>query len=136
MSFARSKYLRYLKRREIRASVESGLDAANAVPNSGFTFVENSQGASAAAAELSRSLDTAIEQIDLEGTVQRGLWCLNCHDRVADTTSQGISVNSSGFSWVGWTTRPQSTRILLWLGSRFKQNGHGNYRIFILHYTN
>lgn len=70
MSSPGSKYLRYLQRRKIRASVESGLDAATTVPNSGFTFVENSQGASAAAVELSRSLDTAIEQIDLEGTEQ------------------------------------------------------------------
>lgn len=68
MNLVGSKYLRYLKHRKIRASIESGLDATNTVRNSGITFVENSQGASAAAAELSKSLDTAIEQIDLEGT--------------------------------------------------------------------
>lgn len=93
---------KYLKRRDTRASVESGLDAANAVPNSGFIFVENSQGASAAASELSKLLDTAIEQIDLEGTVRSGLWCSQpctaTNRLLIIIMSQGTSVNSSGLS--------------------------------------
>jgi hypothetical protein len=50
-----------------RASAESSLDTSAAAPDSGFTFVKNSQGASAAVAELSRCLDTAIDQIELDG---------------------------------------------------------------------
>jgi hypothetical protein len=116
MGFHGSRYLRFLKRRHIRASVESTLDAANAVPNSGFTFVENSQGASAAASELSRTLDTAIEQVDLEGTVQSGLWCSQpcIATNALLITSQEIWANSSGPSCVCWTKRPPSSRIPLW----------------------
>ena len=56
-----------MKHSEVRASTESALTTSAAVPSSGFTFVDNSQGASAAVAELSKSLDTAFEQIELEG---------------------------------------------------------------------
>jgi len=37
------------------------------VPNSGLTFVDNSQGCSAAVAELSGLLDVALDQFDIEG---------------------------------------------------------------------
>jgi hypothetical protein len=63
--------LRYMKKHsEVRASVDSVLTKSTALPSSGFTFVDNSQGASAAVAELSRSLDTAFEQIELEGKAE------------------------------------------------------------------
>lgn len=83
MGLSGSKYHRYMKRRDTRASVESGLNAANAVPNSGFIFVENSQGASAAVSELSKLLDTAMEQVDLEGTERSAfvLTALHCHEQ-------------------------------------------------------
>ncbi|KFY27699.1 hypothetical protein V491_00774 [Pseudogymnoascus sp. VKM F-3775] len=61
------------ERRHIQASAESGLDASNAIPSSGFTFVENSQGASAAVSELSKSLGTAMEEVDLEGDISQQL---------------------------------------------------------------
>lgn len=60
------KGLRFLKRPEVRASAPSALNASAAVPNSGFAFVDNSQGASAAVAELAKSLDVALDQIFLE----------------------------------------------------------------------
>ncbi|KAK3997970.1 Alpha/Beta hydrolase [Cladorrhinum sp. PSN332] len=41
--------------------------AAALVPASGFTFIDNSQGASAATAELSDALGTALDQIDIDG---------------------------------------------------------------------
>lgn len=69
MGLSSSKF--YPERRHIQASAESGLDASNAIPSSGFTFVENSQGASAAVSELSKSLGTAMEEVDLEGIVRR-----------------------------------------------------------------
>ena len=60
------KGLRFLKRPVIRASAPSALNAFAAVPNSGFAFVDNSQGASAAVAELGKSLDVALDQLSLE----------------------------------------------------------------------
>jgi hypothetical protein len=62
-----SKVLKHLKRPKVRGSAESALIASIAVPNSGFTFVKNSQGASAAIAELSKSLGTALDEIELDG---------------------------------------------------------------------
>ncbi|KAK4225447.1 Alpha/Beta hydrolase protein [Podospora fimiseda] len=41
--------------------------SAATLPASGFTFIDNSQGASAATAELSDALGTALNQIDLDG---------------------------------------------------------------------
>jgi hypothetical protein len=55
------------RHRRVRESAQSASQAAAAVPHSGFTFVDNSQGASAAISELSKALDFALEQIDLEG---------------------------------------------------------------------
>jgi hypothetical protein len=59
--------LRHMKHSKVRASTESTLKSSAALPSAGSNFIDNSQGASAAVAELSRSLDTALEQIDLEG---------------------------------------------------------------------
>lgn len=42
----------------------STLEASAALPNSGFAFVDNSQGASAAVAQLSDVLDAALSQIE------------------------------------------------------------------------
>jgi len=62
------RLLRHVKKHSgVQASTVSALTTSAALPSSGFTFVDNSQGASAAVAELSRSLDTALEQIELEG---------------------------------------------------------------------
>jgi len=61
---------RVKKHPEVRASTVSTLATSAALPSSGFTFVDNSQGASAAVAELSRSFDTALEQIELEGKTE------------------------------------------------------------------
>jgi hypothetical protein len=44
------------------------LDSAAAAPTaSRLTFIDNSQGASAAAADLSRALDTVLDQIEPDG---------------------------------------------------------------------
>lgn len=57
-----------LGRKPIRTSSQTSLDSASTIPNaSGLTFIDNSQGASAAAVELSSVLDDAIEQLDLQG---------------------------------------------------------------------
>ena len=61
------RLLRQIKHPQVRASTESALTTSAALPTSGFTFVDNSQGASAAVAELSTALGTAFEQIELEG---------------------------------------------------------------------
>lgn len=45
----------------------SALRTAAAAPNSGFNFMDNWQGASAAVAELSLALGDALELIDLDG---------------------------------------------------------------------
>jgi cbb3-type cytochrome oxidase subunit 3 len=66
-----SRLFRILKQPTIRESATSTLTASAATPklDSGFTFVDNSQGASAAIAELTRSLDFVLDQIDLERTL-------------------------------------------------------------------
>jgi hypothetical protein len=64
------KFLKQLKQRgkaQVVASAQSSLVGSAAVPDSGFNFVKNSQGASAAIAELSQCLDTALDQIELDG---------------------------------------------------------------------
>src|SRR5271165_6584599 len=60
--------LRIAKQPEVRASATSALINATKLPNSGIAFVDNSQGSSAAIAELSNMLDIALEQFDYEGT--------------------------------------------------------------------
>jgi hypothetical protein len=50
-----------------RASAQHSLDAAAALPNSGLDFIDNSQGASAAVAELSRVLGDGICDVELDG---------------------------------------------------------------------
>ncbi|KAH0561982.1 hypothetical protein GP486_003311 [Trichoglossum hirsutum] len=62
------KHLHQAKRRAkvVQDSGESALGGSAKLPNSGFAFVDNSQGSSAAIAELSGSLDVALEQIDYE----------------------------------------------------------------------
>jgi len=45
----------------------SGLETSAALPNSGFAFLDNSQGASAAVSELSTTLGDALDLIDLDG---------------------------------------------------------------------
>jgi hypothetical protein len=61
--------LRHLKHRNIRTSAASNLQVAAAVPNSGFTFVDNAQGASAAISELSKTLDIALDNVEFGGIV-------------------------------------------------------------------
>lgn len=61
------KFGRRLKQPLVRTSTASALSGSATAPASGFTFVENSQGASAAVAELVKSLDFAIEMFDFDG---------------------------------------------------------------------
>ncbi|KAI9771960.1 MAG: hypothetical protein M1839_002593 [Geoglossum umbratile] len=62
-----SKFLRMFRgRHQVRASTASTIAASASVPGSGFVFIDNSQGASAAIAELSRLLDDAIEIIEFD----------------------------------------------------------------------
>ncbi|KAI9866048.1 MAG: hypothetical protein M1813_002015 [Trichoglossum hirsutum] len=59
------KILRFMtSRRGTRHSAASALSTSAAVPSSGFVFVDNSQGGSAAIGELSHALDTALDGID------------------------------------------------------------------------
>lgn len=61
------KTLRFAKQPEVQASAASTLVTATRLPNSGLAFVDNSQGSSAAIAELSTMLNIALEQFDYEG---------------------------------------------------------------------
>jgi hypothetical protein len=56
-----------IKNRYVRDSTQSGLNRAATLPASGFTPVDNSTGASRAAAELSAELGAALDQINFEG---------------------------------------------------------------------
>ena len=55
------------KRKLVRGSATTGLEASTRVPASGFAFVTNSQGASASIAEFSRVLDDILGEIEFEG---------------------------------------------------------------------
>jgi hypothetical protein len=69
MRFFKPKHIQAVQGRYLtRTSTQSTLDASAALPNSGYDFIDNSQGASAAVAELSRALDDSINDIVLEGT--------------------------------------------------------------------
>jgi hypothetical protein len=61
-----SKYFNLSRKPTVGASVESAMSNSAAAPNSGFVFVDNSQGASAAVAELAKSFDFALDQIDFD----------------------------------------------------------------------
>lgn len=63
------KYRKHLKNRKVQGSANSALVASAVVPDSGFTFVKNSQGASAAITELSDCLDAALQEMELDGTL-------------------------------------------------------------------
>ena len=65
--------LKLIKSGRVRASATSVSVASAGVPDSGFAFINNSQGASAAIAELSTRLDEALERIDMEGESWKGL---------------------------------------------------------------
>jgi hypothetical protein len=62
--------LKLIKNRKLRASATSASIASAGVPDSGFAFINNSHGASAAIAELSTRLDEALERIDLDGKLK------------------------------------------------------------------
>jgi hypothetical protein len=59
-----SKFFKFSRKLTVEASVESAVWNSAAARNSGFAFVDNSQGASAAVAELAKSFDFALHQID------------------------------------------------------------------------
>jgi hypothetical protein len=65
--------LKHFRKPEVRASVQSALITSTNLPNSGLTFVDNSQGCSAAVAELSGLLDVAIDQFDCESMLVNGV---------------------------------------------------------------
>ena len=60
------RYFKFANQHAVRESAAVALTASAPAPNSGFVFVDNSQGASAAIAELARSLDFALDLINLE----------------------------------------------------------------------
>ena len=59
--------LRVFKSRKVRASATNTSLLSAGLPDSGFAFVNNSQGASAAIAELSGRLDRALDRIEING---------------------------------------------------------------------
>lgn len=69
-------FLNLLKRNPRLA--KSALKASTALPSSGITFVDNSQGASAAVAELSDALSAVLEQVDIDGESYIISWLTYC----------------------------------------------------------
>lgn len=65
MSSSIKRLLKLMKRNP--KPTASAFRVSAALPSSGITFVDNSQGASAAVAELSDALNAVLEQIDLDG---------------------------------------------------------------------
>ena len=59
--------IRLFRKKPARASAELSLGVSQAVPDSGFTFVKNLKGASAALNEFTAVISDALKLIDLEG---------------------------------------------------------------------
>lgn len=66
------------------------------IPNSGFTFVDNAQGASAAVSELSKTLDIALDNVEFGGIVH--LYAV--HTKVMLRMSQKISETCYSLNWI------------------------------------
>ncbi|KAK3389151.1 hypothetical protein B0H63DRAFT_94923 [Podospora didyma] len=62
------KLSKLFQRTSVQVTAQSSLTVSTAVPDSGFAFVQNSQGASAALNELSGALSIALQQINLDDT--------------------------------------------------------------------
>jgi uncharacterized lipoprotein YmbA len=67
------KYLRHFRHQKVRASAVSAVQVSAALPDSGIVSAQNSQVASAAAAQLAQALDDTIKQFDLEGNSSSNL---------------------------------------------------------------
>ena len=67
MPFAERVALKLFRKKPVRSSTQTSLAASAAVPDSGFVFLHNLQGASAALDEFSGAVSTALEHIDLNG---------------------------------------------------------------------
>lgn len=59
--------VRLFRKKPVQSSTHTALVASGAVPDSGFAFVHNLQGASAALDEFSGAVSAALEYIDLNG---------------------------------------------------------------------
>ncbi len=59
--------LRLFQKKAVQNFAQTSLAASAAVPDSGFAFVNNSQGASAALSEFTTAFSTALNDIDLDG---------------------------------------------------------------------
>ncbi|KAK6528280.1 hypothetical protein TWF281_009526 [Arthrobotrys megalospora] len=62
--------LKAMRKKHTRKAVQSGLNVSATMPTSGSTAIDNSTGASNAAAELSARLGTALDQLDVEGNIR------------------------------------------------------------------
>lgn len=58
---------RLFKAKAVRTSTTVGLAASTHIPDSGLTFVNNSQGASASIGELAKVLDDVFNELEFEG---------------------------------------------------------------------
>lgn len=59
--------VRLFRTKPVQSSTHTSLAASGAVPDSGFVFVHNLQGASTALDEFSGAVSAALEYIDLRG---------------------------------------------------------------------
>ena len=59
--------VRLFRKKPVQSSIQTSLAASGAVPDSGFVFVHNLQGASAALDEFSGAVSAALDYIDLKG---------------------------------------------------------------------
>lgn len=60
-------FLRVVQQKRIRASAVAGLGISGQAPASGSAALNNSEGASQAAAELSAGMDAALNEMVIEG---------------------------------------------------------------------
>jgi hypothetical protein len=74
------------RKKPAQAIAQSSLTASAAAPDSGFAFVHNSQGASAALNELAGKLSGVLELVDLDlnGAIVNHLSALQQHTKLTD----------------------------------------------------
>ncbi|KAH7154874.1 Alpha/Beta hydrolase protein [Dactylonectria estremocensis] len=75
--------------------------ASTPIPSSGLTFIDNSQGASAAATELSTVLESALEQVDFSGDLNAQLKQLlhQLDSEASKYCNSKITNEDSGIDW-------------------------------------
>ncbi|OJJ33423.1 hypothetical protein ASPWEDRAFT_174830 [Aspergillus wentii DTO 134E9] len=88
----------------------SALRASAAPPSSGFTFVDHSQGASAAVSEFSAALGTVLEQIDLDDDINSQMKVLT--ERLDQEASRYDNCQLNDVDYTDWSCSQEQAELI------------------------